>query len=177
MENQRRRRVSPLPFILLNILISALTTLTVLWLWNRAQAQKAPDEAAIQALLQNSQKPTEAAPASLLPPLPSLDSQVIEIVNVFGAGDLENEEIVLQNISAEEEIWLDGWKLTTGKSQSYTFKSLVLNPNARVQIFTQSGHDTVNKLYLNLSDAALESGSKITLEDYNGNLRAVYTIP
>ncbi|MCE5207997.1 MAG: lamin tail domain-containing protein [Chloroflexi bacterium] len=177
MENRRRRRVSPFPYLILNILLSALTTLAVLWLWNRVQAQKLPDDAAVQALLQNSTRPTEMVTPVLLAPLPSLDTQVIEIINVFGAGDVENEEIVLQNISQEEEIWLDGWTLTTSGGDSYTFKSLVLNPNARVQIYTRPGHDTVNKLYWNLNTAALESGGKITLEDYEGNLRAVFSIP
>lgn len=176
MENRRRKRVSPLPYLVLNVVISALTTLAVLWLWSRSQASKLPDDSAIQALLATGQPTQHTAPQSL-PPLPSLDSQVIDIVNVFGAGDLENEEIVLQNISADEEIWLDGWKLTTSSGETYTFQSLVLNPNARVQIYTRPGHDTVNKLYWNLNGAALASGGKISLEDYEGNLRDVFNIP
>lgn len=176
MENRRRRRVSPLPYLLLNVAISALTTLAVLWLWSRSQASKLPDDATMQALLASGQPASQTAPETL-PPLPSLDSQVIDIVNVFGASDLQNEEIVLQNISPDEEIWLDGWKLTTSSGETYTFQSLVLNPNARVQIYTRPGHDTVNKLYWNLNQAALESGGKVTLEDYEGNLRDVFNIP
>jgi len=177
MEKRRQRRTSPFPYLLLNILISALTTLAVLWLWNRAQAQKLLDDEAVQALLQSSAPPTAAPTQRVLPPLPSLDSQVIKIVNVFGAGDLQSEEIVLQNISETEEIWLDGWTLTTSGGDSYTFGSLVLNPDAYVQVFTRAGHDTVNKLYWNLAESALEPGGKVTLTDYEGNLRTVLSIP
>lgn len=177
MDDRRRRRSSPFGYILLNILISALTTLAVLYGWNRLQAQKLPDESVLKALLENINQPTQAVTPAVLPPLPSLDSNVIEIINVFGAGDQASEEIVLQNISTEEQIWLDGWKLTTSGGDSYTFQSLVLNPNARVQLYTRPGVDTVNKLYWNLNEAALESGGKITLEDYQGNLRAVFAIP
>ena len=178
MENRRRNRASAFPYLILNIILSALATLSVLWLWNRAQAQKLSGDFVSTSSFQSmAQVATSEATPFIRHELPPLDVPVIEIINVFGAGDLASEEIVLQNSSQNFELWLDGWKIVSSDGPTYTFQSLVLNPNARVQIYTRAGHDTVNNLFWNRSQAVWKSGDQVTLVDYEGNSRAAFTVP
>ncbi len=179
MEQRRRRRSSLLPYLLLNIALSALTTLIVLWLWNRAHANRLPDDyieqgsstlSALQTSSDNDYSNTSA-------PLPPLDEEVITISNVFGMSDLENEVVVLQNISTQEDVWMDGWTLKDEDGNIFTFHSLVLNRGAQVQVFTRPGHDGVTDLHWNLDQPIWQSGEIATLLDYEDNLRAEFTIP
>jgi len=163
---------------LLNILISALTTLLVLWLWSKAQVNKMPD----QLNNANSFPPVNLQPTNEIkqiipPPLPPTNIEVIQITNVFGAGDLANEVVVIQNISNQTEIWLDNWKLEDEDGNTFEFQSLVLNKGAEVQIFTRAGHNTVNSLFWNLNEAVWQTGEAITIYDYANNLRAAFTVP
>ena len=176
-EQRTSRTRSPLPYLILNIVISALTTLLVLFIWNRVQSNRYPDPAAYPLPVNSSQEIVSSPTQTTLPPLPASDAQSIQITNVFGAGDLNNEVIVLQNVHESDEIWLDGWVLQDEDGNRYVFKALVLNRGAKIQLHTQAGHDTVTDLYWNLSQAVLESGEKLTLSDYQGQTRSTYTIP
>jgi hypothetical protein len=177
---KRSRRKSPLPYLLLNILLSALTTLTVLWLWNRAHEPNIPVETLpsmeTSGALASAQNNALSNPAQA-PPLPALDQPVIEIQNVFGMGDLDNEVVVLQRVGDLNELWLDGWKLEDQDGNVYTFDGLVMNKDSSIQLFTGVGHNTVNKLYWNLSQTVYQPGEDIALRDSLGNMRATYTIP
>ena len=175
----RRQKKSTLPYILLNILVSALTTLTVLIIWNKVQESKHPEDAVFnfqgnssQSFLEN----TKPAPTKEPAPLPPLDQTVIEINNVFGEGDLENEEILLKRVG-EDDLWLTGWTITDGDKNIYTFTELVVNRGGEIQLYTSAGNDSVNALFWGLDSAIWKSGKTVYLFDYQGNLRAKYLIP
>jgi hypothetical protein len=177
---KRTRKKSPLPYLLLNILLSALTTLTVLWLWNRAHQQDIP-EASLPAIQTNSASPLTQDNATSnpnqAPPLPALDQPVIEIQNVFGMGDIDNEVVILQRVGDLTELWLDGWVFEDGNGNVYTFDGLVMNKDSAIQLYSGAGHNTVNKLYWNLEQPIYLPGEEIVLKDSLGNVRATYTIP
>jgi hypothetical protein len=176
MERRRPRRRSPLPYLILNVIISALTTLLVLWVWSRLQNNKLPAPLPLSAQESGTLETTTANEPTSLPPLPSLDSPSITILNVFGTGDIENEVVILQN-SLEQEVWLDGWQLQDEDGNRYTFQALVLNHNAQIQLYTKAGFDTVTSLYWGRSEPVWQSGNTIKLVDYQGNTRSSFVIP
>ena len=175
----RRQKNSSIPYILLNILISALTTLTVLFIWNKVQESRHPADTVFNYqndLAQSIPLSTKISTTDEPAPLPALDQTVIEINNVYGIGDLENEEVVLKRVG-EDELWLTGWTISDGDKNVYTFKELVVNRGGEVQLFTSAGHDGVNALFWGLQSAVWKSGKTVFLYDYQGNLRAKYLIP
>ncbi len=178
MEQRKRRRSSLLPYLLLNIAISAITTLIVLWLWNRAHDNKLAEAYLEQGSLPLATQQAILANESDIPaPLPPTDEEVIRISNIFGMGDLENEVVVLHNVSQQEDIWLNGWRLKDEDGNIFTFHSLVLNRGAQVQVFTRPGHDGVTDLHWNVDQAIWQSGETATLLDYEDNVRAVFVLP
>ena len=176
MSSQRRRRRSPLPFLILNIIISALTTLLVLWLWNRTHNAAFFPAGASQEQA-NTLAALSAATPSPLPPFPALDHPVLEIENVFGMGDIENEVVIIRRVGDEQEIWLKNWSIRDENGNSYIFESLVLNIDAEVHIYSKAGFDKVSNLYWGLNQAIWQTGETVTIIDSLGNIRATFEIP
>src|SRR5512142_840498 len=110
-----------IPFLLLNILISAATTLAVLTWWGgglrNLPAAQAPSSTQVADL-----KPT-APPSPTLPPAetPSANSgRLIEITQVQGPGDLNNEMIQLSR-RGEGDLRLTGWTIQDNAGHHFTF--------------------------------------------------------
>ncbi|WP_299025477.1 lamin tail domain-containing protein [uncultured Thermanaerothrix sp.] len=170
-----------LPYILLNVLVSALTTLVVLTLWDRAQRPAplgqnlptwapAPPEATLEI-----QSPS-ALLVSPTPTLPTLDQAWITIAEVLAPGDLQHEAVLLKRLG-DGDLWLMGWRLLTPRGQSFEFPNLTLSKNGSIRIYTRRGNNTVIELYWGLETAAWRRGDKVRLLDPEGNLRAEYIIP
>ncbi|NPV56535.1 MAG: lamin tail domain-containing protein [Anaerolineae bacterium] len=164
-----------LPFILLNILISALTTLIVLWVWDATHNPSAGMADDPQALLQTLQA-TQVEQPTQQPTLPPLDRKVIKIENVFAAGDLENEVVVLKR-SGSGILDLTGWRLVDESNRTFVFPTLSLNTDGAVQVFSKAGSNTVIALYWHQTRPVWEPGETVLLLDPDGNPRDSYTIP
>lgn len=164
-ENSVRRI---LPYLVLNMIVSAVTVLLVLVIW-----QQTHKEPARQAPQQAAEKPVAAQPASTLPPL---DEDTVEIQMVVGAGDIEYERVQLVSAS-ENPVEMTGWQLSDGRGNVYTFPSFKLYPGGSVNLFTAAGADTSIELYWNRAEAIWESGRTVELADSDGNRRAKYRIP
>ncbi len=160
-----------LPYIILNVIISAATTLAVLWGWSLFQrlSLRAAQEAEKQGAALDEQQPT-------LPPLPSSKQTVITIERVIGAEDIQNEVVVFKRVG-EGELWLTGWKMKDEDGNEFTFPSLTLNQGGAVQVYTRTGVNTVIELFWGQKQAVWRSGEQVKLYDYKGKLRASYTIP
>jgi hypothetical protein len=164
-----------LPYLLINILVSAATTLGVLYWWDQNQ----PAEA-LPVVPQVT--PMAASPATnpqqprIVPTPPPLDQPVIEINNVFGVGDLETEAVRLQRVG-EGELWMTGWQLKDRDGNVYIFPELLLNKDGAVEVNSKSGDDTVIELHWGLTRAAFNPGEEVTLYDPQGNLRSKFLIP
>lgn len=170
-----------LPYILLNVLVSALTTLVVLTLWDRAQ-RPAPLGQNLPTRAPASPKATleiQTSPALLLSPtptLPTLDQAWITIAEVLAPGDLQHEAVLLKRLG-DGDLWLMGWHLLTPRGQSFEFPNLTLSKNGSIRVYTRRGNNTVIELYWGLETAAWRRGDKVRLLDPEGNLRAEYIIP
>ena len=154
-------------YIILNIIISALTTLAVISIWERLQS--IPQTPVL------STSPVEGAKTLAPATLPPLDLAVIEIENVFGAGDVQNEVVVLKHVGTDE-FSLRGWQLLAEGSRSYTFPDVTLISGS-VRVYSRNGTDSAVDFYWGRTDPAWQSGGKVTLVDSKSNVRAEYVIP
>ncbi len=177
-------------YLILNVLVSAAVTLGVLYAWERLRADQLPEEArsileAEQATRQAGKSPdsaqgawqpmptaTAADPLASPPPL----ENVIEVGGVVGAGDLEQEYVLLRRLG-EGDLDLSGWKLQDARGDTYTFQGLILFKGGAVRLYSRPGGDTATELYWSRSEAAWKPGDSVVLLDAQGNTRATYTIP
>lgn len=166
------------PYLILNVIVSAATTLLVLTLWERSQPQALPISTGGKPVVESTPAapPAEDPGAQASATLPPLDAPVIEIEAVFGAGDPATEALVLTRVG-EGELLLTGWKVSNGRGSEYTFPVLVLNKGGSVRLYTREGVNSVIELYWGQPESVWRSGDTASLTDPAGNLRATYTIP
>ncbi|HMD89909.1 MAG TPA: lamin tail domain-containing protein [Anaerolineaceae bacterium] len=168
-----------LPFIILNVIISAATTLAVLYWWDKTQRPVLPDprllgSATSQVITTNSSSQNRLATSQVTQT--ALSQNVIQIQNVFGVGDINNEVVQLKRVGSGD-LWLTGWQLKDQNGHTYTFPKLLLNKDGAVQVYTQAGADSVIELHWGLPNAVWHSGELVSLLDPQGILRASYQIP
>ncbi len=221
-------------YLLLNILVSAATTLAVLWIWDNvhnSEARKAQQAAAPLAQAQatenlvvkeaatmyaagtasalstraastrtvdtqppsaggNGSAASSGPTATTIPTLavetpqpvetlPPAGQPVIQIMSVVGAGDLEQEMVMLKRVG-EGNLSMVGWKLQGEHNNTYTFPAqpeLILYKDGAVQVYTGAGTDSVTEVYWNRIEAAWRSGELIRLLDPQGTERASYRVP
>jgi len=168
-------------YLALNVLVSACVTLSILWLWNRSHPAMpvsfppaaSPSGSSGQPASLTPVQPT-AAPASS--PVPDASGSIIQIENVFGAGDLANE-VVLVRRTGSGELPLTGWQITGEEGPVFTFPSLVLYTGGAVQVHSAAGVNTVVDLYWGLDAPIWQPGETVTLVDPAGKVHATYRLP
>jgi hypothetical protein len=163
---------SSLPYLFLNILVSALTTLIVLVLWNAGRPACA-EMLATPALLPTL---TPTQPASGQVDLPPLEQALVQVENIFGANDLQNEVVLLRNISGGD-LQLKNWRMVDEQGNAFIFPELILARDAAVQIYTRTGSNNPISLYWGLQAAAWQPQEKLRILDPLGQERATYTLP
>jgi len=161
-EHMDRRRL--LAYLLLNALVSALVTGTILFFYDRAYR-------------------ADCGQAALIPTLPIspnatplVDQVRMDIVSVIGAGTESGEIVVIKN-SGQQAVILTGWQLQDSNGNVYVFPQLTLYPAASLQVHTAAGEDGATDLYWDRGAAVWQSGEIAMLYDSQGILRALYRIP
>lgn len=144
-----------LVYIVINVVVSALTALIVLALWTRFTLGEVSD-------FQNG-----------ITPIPS---STLVINAVIGAGDLENEHVIIEHVG-NGDISLSGWRLRDESGAEYRFPALVLHPGAQVSIYSRKGDDSASSLYWDREIAVWNSGEKVSLMDPSGRVQATYMVP
>lgn len=165
-----RKPVRLIPFLILNVIVSAVTVLVVLNWWNstRPPAPLAP------VIF-----PTETVPTQTLRATPTAlpgESRPLQVVDVIGTGDLKNEVVQLKNIS-NGELRLGGWKVEDNQGHRFTFPNYTLGKDGTVRIITRGGLDTATDLYWGLAEAVWQSGKTVAVYDQQDNLRASFKVP
>ncbi len=162
---------SSLPYLFLNIFVSALTTLIVLLLWN------AGNPACTQAL---PTPPTLPTSTPTLPGgqtnLPPLDQPLVQVQNVFGAGDLQNEVVMLRNVSSGD-LELKDWRMIDEQGNAFIFPELILSKDSALQIYSRAGSNNPITLFWGLQSPAWQPQEKVRILDPLGQERASYTLP
>ncbi len=155
-----------LPFLLVNIIVSAATVLIVLTIWTLIRQNSAPSVS--YTVTESSQTQQEAT-------LPPLDKQVIKIENVFGAGDLQSEVVRIRMVG-DNPLQMQDWTLQDNDGNTFTFPDLTLYSGV-VEVYSRSGNNTVISLYWGSSQPIWQQGELVTVYDPDGNLRSSYQIP
>ena len=161
-----------LPFILLNIIVSAATLLTVLYFWQQKNplSNSEPTQPIITPI-QGNQSPSLTTPTTQI-----LEDRLLRIEGVFGVGDIQVEYILLRNPS-DSAVDLAGWRIISDGGRNYRFPNLTLYPQGAVNIYTGPGTDTVTELHWNSDTALWASGDDLTLFDSQGNEHTQFTVP
>jgi hypothetical protein len=162
--------------ILVNVLISAVTTLTVLWLWERAHPRPTATAPIITAVEENNTPDTyNTATPELLLEFVENDIQV-SIRTVVGAGDLAVEYVEIINQS-DGPVDLDSWQLINENNQTFSFPTMILNQDGAIKIYSRKGTNTVIELYWQADQPIWQPGDTVRLVDASGDAIATYSIP
>jgi hypothetical protein len=162
-------------YILINIIVSTLITLTVLWLWERTHpTPKLPDVTpeSNAPLTENLTAGTETQNAT---DLLTKDIHII-IRTVVGAGNLEAEYVEIINQS-DGTVDLTGWQLMDEEGHTFTFPSLFLNKGGAVEVHSKTGENTVIELYWQAQNPIWGAGEIVKLLNADDEIMATYSIP
>ncbi len=184
-----------LPFyLILNAIVSAVTTLTVLSLWDRNHKAEVPIIQPVAQLaatitqqavkLEIIGTPTPASvstpilPSTALSPTPqtAAANTTVQIENIFGVGDL-NTEVVLLKRAGDGELWVTGWRLEDEDNHRFVFPELMLNKDGAIKVYTKPGTNSVIELHWGIKEPVWTSGELVTLLDQNGSVKSTYRIP
>jgi hypothetical protein len=154
MDSARKRL---LYYLLLNILVSACTTATVLFVYDRYY------------------RPS-TVPASLMTSQGGQGSASPEISTIIGAGIPSSELVLLRN-TGQAPAELAGWKLQDQDGNVYTFPEVAIQPGGAIQLHSAPGTNSLIDLYWGLSASVWTSGETVTLLDPAGTVRSVYQVP
>lgn len=177
----RTPRTGLLLYLILNIIVSAATTLGVLVIWDRARQSELPVLPTFLPTLVGAAPQSEATSAGPVVPTTVIPEGeiLIEISSVVGATDPELEYVLLKRLG-EGDLNLAGWTLSNEHEAVFTFPAqpaLVLYTGGAVQVFTRAGTDTPTEMFWNRADAAWQPGEWATLKDAQGTVRARYQVP
>jgi hypothetical protein len=159
-----------LPYLLLNIIVSALAMLAVLLIWNTVHPAPAPVN------LPNSNSRKENTPLPSTGEILPLDQPILEVQAVIVPGDLESERVLIRNVN-NKSINLSGWIVDNNEGAIFSFPALTLFAGSEVALYSRTGENTTSKLFWGLSQAAWKNGATVTILDPQGNVRATYVIP
>lgn len=170
-------------FILLNVLISAVTTWAVVTivLRNYAPAAAAPDPTlVVQPDEQNgsvvvTQPPSSAVGAGGQEEV-SVTPGDLEIESIIGAGVLATERVLIRHVG-EDEVSLIGWQLQDQDGNVFYFPAITIFSKGAVTVYSSTGTSTVVELYWGQEEPIWEVGEKAYLIDPNGDVRAEYQVP
>lgn len=176
-----KKRSHLLLYLLLNAVISAGAILAVLMVWDHYHPSQAlplvppsgGNPAAAPALV------TATPPPAATETLPPASTPLIEIASVVGAGDPQQEVVILRRVG-EGNLRMAGWKLQGQHGNSFVFPAspeLILYKGGAVQLFTRAGTDSVTEIFWNRDQAAWRSGETLTLLDPQGQTRATFNVP
>jgi hypothetical protein len=155
-----------LPFLLVNVAVSAATVLIVLTIWTLVRHNSASSVSYLS---------TESNQTQLKATLPPLDEQVIKIENIFGTGDLQSEVVRIRMVG-DDPLQMQDWTLQDNDGNIFTFPDLTLYSGV-VEVYTRSGNNTVISLYWGSSQPIWQQGELVSVYDPDGNLRSSYQIP
>ena len=165
-------------YIFINIVVSAVTILVVLFLWENTRLKTALF--GIPTV-----KVEEGASGSSADVLEEPSNLLIEIGEVGGVGNLATEYIHLSRPATEdaETISLKDWRIKDENNHNYAIleqsglASLDLHSPGAVDIYTKEGESNPIELYLGLKDPIWEPGETVTLIDPLGEVHDTYLIP
>ncbi len=164
------------------MLVSAATTLAILWIWERSHPEPEPiviyqeSSPEINAAATNTQPMTPQVTWTE-PSLEMAENIDVLIRSVVGAGNLEAEYVEIYNQS-DGIVDLSGWRLSDENQNQFIFGSLLLSNGGSIKVFSTSGQNLARiELYWNQNAPIWQSNEIATLIDASGNIISTYQIP
>jgi hypothetical protein len=171
----KRSRI--LLFILLNIIVSAATTLSVLWIWERAHPRPEVRTTGSESAPSPNAEIPGAAPDQAEPAVEFSNQDInIDIRTIVGAGDLAVEYVEIIN-RGDNPADLTAWQLRDENENEFTFPALILNSSGAIKVLSKTGTNTVIELYWQADTPIWQSGETARLINTAGELMASYSIP
>jgi len=116
------------------------------------------------------------SPTPISAELPVEGEANINIGDVTGAGDLEEEAVSIVN-SGSRPMALLGWRLSDADGLTYTFGQVTLfGEGAAIILHTGSGQEGPSDLYWGFDEPVWELGESVTLVDSEGTVRATHIV-
>lgn len=171
-------------FVLLNVVVSALTTFIVvsLLMKNNPPVADLPSSAVEQSNddEQTDQTDQDSDSGENLDDrsgesLPVVVGQ-LEIDTVIGAGDLQSERVLVRHIG-DQEVSLVGWQLQDEDGNVFYFPALTMFSGGAVTVYSQVGTNTVVEMYWGMEEPVWSVGETASLVDPNGDVQAVFEVP
>ena len=165
-------------YIVINIVVSAITIIAVLFLWENTRLK--------QVLFNSGGEPAAVTSPEGVSGAEELTGELlIEIGEVGGVGNLATEylRLIRSGIGSEDTISLQGWSIRDENNLNFNIleqsglASLELHSQGAVNIYTKAGSSNPIELYLGLSDPIWEPGETVTLIDPQGEVHDTYLIP
>ena len=162
-------------YIVLNVIVSAVTILAVLYIWEKTQLKDVLLDTDGQA----------SSPAAVETEGENSQDLLIEIGEVGGIGNLATEYIRLERPDSEssDTVSLQGWRLADENNNDFVIleqsglPSLDLHGQGAVNIYSKEGASNPIELYLGLDSPIWEPGETVTLIDPEGYVHDTYQIP
>lgn len=162
-------------YIVLNVVVSAVTILGVLYIWEKTQLK--------DVLLDTDSQTSETEVVD--PGGEGNEELLIEIGEVGGIGNLATEYVRLErpDSSPDDTVSLQGWHLVDEDNNDFVIleqsglPSLDLHGQGAVNIYSREGASTPIELYLGLDSPLWEPGETVSLVDPEGNVHDTYQIP
>jgi len=151
-------------YILLNIVVSAAVTFTVIYLYDRYKGNQT-----------NSPVNPVLTQVSQTEPINQGDVNIV-IISVIGSGVVVTEMVVIRNDGADA-VTMTGWILKNGDKAEFTFPQIKIFEGGILKVHTNAGANTAVDLYWGRTDPAWSSGDVASLYDNHGNLITTYLIP
>ncbi len=118
----------------------------------------------------------QAPPQPLDSQLPTDGEAIVEIAEVIGVGQVDEEAILIKN-SGSMPIALLGWRLTDEDGRAYPFGQVTLfGEGAAITVHSGQGLDGSADLYWGFDEAILRPGETVTLVDDEGNVRDTFVV-
>lgn len=110
-------------------------------------------------------------------PLPSSGELAIEITEVLGAGQIDQESVVITNIG-EKLADMQDWTLGGADGNIYTFSNVRLWAGGGLTVHSRVGQDgsPPSNFYWGKLEAIWSPGDVVTLKDAAGTVLATYTV-
>lgn len=158
-----------LTFLVLNVIVTALTMWVVLSLWSRANPLPGgtPETPPTQ---------TTGIGADATPSGAATTAGTLEINTVVAPGDQQGERVLIRYLG-EEELSLAGWQLEDEDGNRFVFPALRMFGGGAVTVHTRAGVNTVLELFWGLDRPVWAAGETVTLRDADGAVQATYIIP
>jgi LysM repeat protein len=110
-------------------------------------------------------------------PLPSSGELDIEITEVLGVGQLDQERVIITNLG-DKLAGMQDWTLSGASGNTYTFPNFRLWAGGGVTVHTRVGQDgnPPANFYWGKPEPVWSAGDVITLKDAQGTVLATYTV-